>query len=645
MVAFWSPVRTERGEGSQKRRRLRMQAPLLQATMTMLRRHPLFAFPILLAIGSLLCAQEAQKPTPVAPAAPVAEAPQHEAIEVAPVLEEELAAAIRREGIENTQVMRILRDMTGKIGHRLTGSDNFTKACAWAATEFHAMGVPVVKLEKWGEWKLAWNRGAWKGRITSPVPMELYVATEAWTAGTNGPREGVIVKTPETVEAVTKEAVGSKWLFYKKAPKSDVRKACESFGILGWVYRAGDADDKFPTRVRVFGDSKKAMLTIDEVPTIPQIAVRPDQADQLEKLLEGTQAVHANFDIENTFRDGGIPLYNVIAEIPGSEKPEEIVIVSSHLDSWHQAQGCTDNGTGSSTTMESARILMAVGAKPKRTIRFCLWGGEEQGLLGSAAYVKMHRAEMEKVSAVFNHDSGTNWAGSIGVTEGMWGPMQSVVAPMLALAAPDKSHEGPVFQLNKVDAIAGGGGSDHASFITAGVPGLNWSLKGRANYFAYSWHTQWDTYEVAIPEYQRHTATVIALAALGTANLPEMLDRSGVRRSGGGRQAGSYAEALFDGDMDGFKFTALKAEGRGAKMGIQVGDVLQKANGQKIEAMHEVFSAMRELGEDVKTMELELLRGTTTVKVQMDITELRNRRRGSGGGAGGADGGAQRGGK
>ncbi len=602
----------------------------------MLKTKPILALPILLSICSLLAAQQPKPAVPVAaqPAADKSAAQEpatHETLEVAPVLDDELAEAIVKEGIERTQVMRILRDMTGKIGHRLTGSDNFTKACAWAATEFHAMGVPVVKLEKWGEWKLAWNRGAWKGRITSPVPMELYVATEAWTAGTNGPREGVIVKAPETVEGVTKDSVGSKWVFYRKRPGAEIREACEKLGILGWVYRAGDADDKFPTRVRVFGDSKKALLPISDVPTIPQIAVRADQADALEKLLEAPQAVHANFDIENSFRDGGIPLYNVIAEIPGSEKPDEVVIVSSHLDSWHQAQGCTDNGTGSSTTMESARILMAVGAKPKRTIRFCLWGGEEQGLLGSAGYVKMHRSEMEKVSAVFNHDSGTNWAGSLGVTASMWDAMQSVAAPMRMLKAPDASWEGPVFELNKVDAIAGGGGSDHASFIAAGVPGLNWNLKGRANYFAYSWHTQWDTYEVAVPEYQRHTATVIALAALGTANLPEMLDRSGVQRSGGGRQAGSYAEALFDAEMDGFKFTTIKADGRAAKMGILVGDVLTKANGQKLEAMHEIFSAARDLGEDAKTMDLEVMRGTTAVKVQIDLVEMRNRRSRRGG--------------
>lgn len=602
---------------------------------------PLFAFSSLLATAGLLFAQ----------------APGRDPA-VVPILDEAVAQAIRAEGIEHTQVMRILRDFTGKIGHRLTGSDNFTKACAWAATEFHSMGLPVVKLEKWGEWKLAWNRGVWKGRITSPTAMDLYVATEAWTAGTNGPREGVIAMAPKSMDdlapptaeetAATAEPApaeggrrgrrdtgpmtpakkyGSKWLLCEKRPSSELREASEKLGILGWVYRAGDADENFPTRVRVFGDHRRAMQSIEDTPKVPQIAVRADQFDAIQKLLEQPQAVHANFEIDNAFRTGPIPLYNVIAEIPGSEKPDEYVIVSSHFDSWHQAQGCTDNGTGSATTMEAARILMAVGAKPKRTIRFCLWGGEEQGLLGSAAYVKMHRDEMERVSAVFNHDSGTNWAASLGIAESMADQMHPVVAPIFGLQPPDASHEGPVFTLNTSPKIRGGGGSDHASFLVAGVPGLNWGLSGRANYFAYSWHTQWDTYEVAIPEYQRHTATVIALTALGTANLPELLDRTGVDRSGGGGgQAGTYAQALFDADMDGFKFTKLAAGGRGEKMGIRAGDVLAKANGKKLEAMHEIFAEARDLGDQAKTMELELQRGTESVKVQLDLEDLRARR-------------------
>ncbi|MCU0866960.1 MAG: M20/M25/M40 family metallo-hydrolase [Planctomycetes bacterium] len=534
----------------------------------------------------------------------------------------EVARRIANEGIGNSQVMRILRDLCGKVGHRLTGSDNFTKACSWAATEFHAMGVPVVTLEKWGEWKLAWNRGAWSGRITSPVDLELAVATEAWTAGTNGPRTGYLAMLPKTVEEVDAKSVGGKWVFYSRRPSRDLRAACEKLGILGWVYRAGDPNDQFPNRMRVFGNNQTAMKPFDQVPKVPEVAVRADQADQIKAMLEEGKQVMASFDIDNTFRDQPIPLYNVIASIPGSEKPDEVVIVSAHLDSWHQAQGTTDNGTGSATTLEAARILMAIGAKPKRTIRFCLWGGEEQGLLGSRAYVQRHRTEMEKVSAVFNHDTGTNWAQGLGVTQAMADQLGPVFAHVNSLLkAPDASWTDPVFDLRVVPRVAGGGGSDHASFIAAGVPGLDWSLKGRSNYFNHTWHTQWDRIEVAIEEYQRHTATVIAMAALGTANLPDLLDRKGVD-TGASRtnQSAAFAASFFEAELDDLTFTLVKEGGRAAKMGVQKGDVLKTVGGQEVERVRQIFQFAREVEGD--TIAFTFARGTTTFEAKVKKEEL-----------------------
>jgi carboxypeptidase Q len=539
------------------------------------------------------------------------------------LLPDGMAERIRDEGIAQSQAMRLLRDLCGKVGHRLTGSDNFTKACYWAAGEFQAMGMPVVTLERWGEWRLAWNRGVWTGRITNPVAMELYIATEAWTAGTNGAVTGLIVAVPTEVADVTPKKVANKWVYYSKRPSREIRDACEAVGILGWVHRAGDPDAKFPLRVRVFGDHRTAMKPIENAPVLPVISVRADQADALAELLATGKDVTAEFQVENTFRDGGIPLYNVIAEIPGSEKPEEVVIVCGHLDSWHQAQGTTDNGTGATSTLEAARILMAAGAKPKRTIRFCLWGGEEQGLLGSHGYVQRHRTEMERVSAVFNHDTGTNWAQSLGAPAKMFRQLEPVFAPVSALlSAPDRAWEGPVFQLKQTEELRGGGGSDHASFIAAGVPGLNWSLTGRSNYFSHTWHTQWDTIAVAVPEYQRHTATVIALAALGTANLDAMLDRTGVVSGGGGRpQSTSYAEAMFDAEMEGLAFTVLKPEGRAAKIGLLKGDVLQKVNGEEIESLRDIFRVSRASEGDELTFAVK--RGDTVHEVKMKKADLR----------------------
>ena len=191
--------------------------------------------------------------------------------------------------------------------------------------------------------------------------------------------------------------------------------------------------------------------------------------------------------------------------------------------------------------MEAARILAAVGAKPKRTIRFILWGGEEQGLLGSAEYTKRYRSELDKVSAVFNHDTGTNWAHSLTVTEAMYDHFAAVLEPVMDLTPPEAEYDGPVFKLSKTKTMSGGfGGSDHASFLSKGVPAWSWGLRGHTQY-GYGWHSQWDHYDIVVPEYQKHTATVIAMAALGVANLPELLPREGVRRQGegGGDRLGS----------------------------------------------------------------------------------------------------------
>jgi len=542
-------------------------------------------------------------------------------------LTNEMAEAIKKEGIDNSSVHRILRDMTGKIGHRLTGSDNFTKACLWAKGEFEQMGLDV-ELEQWAEWNIIWNRRKWIGRIVEPVAFDMYVATDAWTAATDGLQTGGFVGVPDSEEEMA--ACKDKWVLAKNKPNTNRRKAITEAGALGIVYRARDPNEQFPTRVRVFGNSRIARMTMDDVPTMPEIAVRADDFDRLMGLFEeDATKVVAQFDIQNEFKPGPIKLHNVVATLRGTEKPDECVIISSHLDSWHQAQGTTDNGTGSATTMEAARILMAVGAKPKRTIKFCLWGGEEQGLLGSGAYVKAHRTDMNNVSAVFNHDTGTNWAQSLTVTHKMHEQLEPVFAQVTRLLTPpDEDFEGPVFNLRPVAQIGGGrGGSDHASFLAVKVPGLGWGLKGRSNYFQHTWHTQWDTFDNAIEEYQRHTATVIAMAALGTANLEEMLDREGIttRRRGRGQSSG-FAGNWFDAEFKGLTFASVKPDGRAHKLGIKNGDVLFKIDGRKVDSMRQLFQFARESkGEKLK---VAVKRGDKVVEVSMPKTDMRRRRRG-----------------
>lgn len=534
----------------------------------------------------------------------------------------EMAAAIRKEGIENSKAMAFLEELTTEVGHRLTGSDNFTKACYWAMDQFEEMGLDV-RLEKWAEWKLVWNRGAWTGKVVSPRGLDLFIATEAWTAGTDGLERGRLVKAPESVADLDERIEEFKGTFVWDRPRRGevadaLTERAEEIGILGFVY-AARGSNQYPERIRVFGNSRIARGSIDSVPTTPEIMVRSDHAHQLDLMLDEGEEVVVEFNIENSFREGPIEIHNVVAELRGSEKPDECVVVCGHLDSWHQATGTTDNGTGATSTLEVARILTQVGAKPKRSIRFLLWGGEEQGLLGSQAYVQRHRSEMDKVSCVYNHDTGTNWAQNLSVTAKMAEQLGPVFAPVMELTAPDQDHDGPVFELNEVEAIRGGGGSDHASFLSAGVPGWSWGLKGRSDYFGYTWHTQWDTFDVAIEEYQRHTATVVALAALGTANIPELLDREGVQRRSGRSDAGTFANGMFKAEFDGLKFEAITKDGVADKAGFKVGDVLKAVNGTEMEGMRSMFGPVRDGAEALK---FKVQRGDETVEIEVKTADL-----------------------
>ncbi len=442
-----------------------------------------------------------------------------------------MASKIQKEGLENSHVMEHLDMLTNGIGPRLTGSRNFELACKWAKRRFESYGLEA-KLEKWTEWPRGWDRGQWQGRITAPESMDLQIATPAWTAGTKGRLLGELTLLPRSKLRLMKERrrLKGKILFGPIPSRRSAygRQFLDLLSEIGAkaILSPSKGDKAFPNRIRVFGSFRTVFAKPDRLPKVPVMVVRADQGKKIEAWLKARKKVEGEFEIRNRWREGPIPIHNVVAELKGSQKPEEVVIVCGHLDSWHQATGTTDNGTGSATTIEAARILAAVGAKPKRTIRFILWGGEEQGLLGSIAYVRRHRQELKRVSCVLNHDTGTNWAHRLSVTEAQFPLMEKVFAPVMKLPPPDKDRKGPVFLLKKVKTLGRGGGSDHASFLRAGVPAFPWGLTGRSNYFGRTWHSQWDTYDAAIPEYQRHTATVIALTALGVANLPSLLPRN-----------------------------------------------------------------------------------------------------------------------
>jgi len=253
------------------------------------------------------------------------------------------------------------------------------------------------------------------------------------------------------------------------------------------------------------------------------VMLRNEDYGRIERLLADGEDVKLEFNIVNHDYPEGKTSYNVSGEIPGSDKADEIVMLGGHLDSWHSATGATDNGIGSSIMLESARIIQALGLKPRRTIRIALWSGEEEGLLGSLAYVKQHfgsaedpKPEFAKLDCYFNIDSGTGRprGGSV------FGPPESAAILRRALE--------PFADLGVAGAVATSsratGGTDSTSFNNAGLPGIGMQ-QDPIEYNSVTHHTNLDTYERIIPEDVKTAATVIAGSLWYVANLDQMIPR------------------------------------------------------------------------------------------------------------------------
>ncbi|MFN0131410.1 MAG: M28 family metallopeptidase [Phycisphaerales bacterium] len=297
-------------------------------------------------------------------------------------------------------------------------------------------------------------------------------------------------------------------------------------------YLSASNDD----RVRTSSIRGWRELTMEKIPKDVEIQVRQADYDHMNSRLADGSEIFAEFDLPHTFTAGPIPVYNTIAEIRGTEKPDEVVIVSAHLDSWNGpgSQGTTDNGTGSSVTLEAARILMAAKAKPKRTIRFILWTGEEQGLLGSREYVKMLKEKdlLKNISACFVDDGGTNYEGGLQGIDSQVEFLAAATAPVNGVFY--SPTDGKWLDVNiragrRMGGGMAGGSSDHASFLAAGVPGFFWDEVGRADY-GYGWHTQNDKLNLAIPEYLMQSSTCAAVTAYNLACAPSLLPREPLKK-------------------------------------------------------------------------------------------------------------------
>ena len=440
-------------------------------------------------------------------------------------------------GKNHDKVMSHLDELTHKIGSRLTGSPRLEQAQAWAISKFKSWGLSNVHWEKWGEIPVGWQREPdTSGRMVVPFDVPLTFTSPDWTEGTDGPLRGAAIVAPVTKAEFekVKDKLKGAWVITsggaprtRRAPANatppttpeppteadQVRAMVDAAGIAGRVYGArGEL-------VITFGSWRDK--TFESHPKNRQVIVTRADMDRIMRSIDRGRNVELEFNLHHTWRKGPISVGNVVADIKGTEKPDEMVIVSGHQDSWDGpgSQGALDNGTGTCTALEAARILMAAGARPKRTIRFILWSGEEQGLFGSAGYVEAHKDEMNKISAVLVDDGGSGYqAGYIG-PKSMKLMMETAFAPSnVAFPTLPETYK-VVASIRRQET-----GSDHASFWKYGVPGF-FTIEGGNLDYNYIHHTQHDRYEQANAEYLVQSATNHAIVSFNLASAENLLPR------------------------------------------------------------------------------------------------------------------------
>ena len=458
-------------------------------------------------------------------------------------VDEALVARIIEEGTKRSHVGQDLEYLLDVIGPRLSGSPEMRRANDWTQQKFKEYGMDRAELERWS-FGLGWTRGPMSVRMTAPQNRVLFGVSYAWAPGTNGPTTGPVVYLDARTTAEFNQRFAGKlkgaWVMVGPSTpmlNSDAPGvAADSIRVdsMRLAQALHNDDEAHYRQVRgallireqiagaILGSEKEFnLLTMSGSPgavvPYPMFIVGNDDYGQMERLAKRGEPVKLEVDIKNTFTAAPIDQYNTVAEIRGSEKPDEVVILGAHLDSWDLSTGGTDNGTGSIAVLEAARILKASGVKPKRTIRFVLFSGEEQGLLGSQAYTEDHEKELPKVQAILVLDNGT------GKITGMATQGRDDLRDMW------KSMLQPVAQLGQLVLRSGRKtGTDHLAFEPYGVPSFNYDQLTRG--YNHTHHSQVDDFDHTVPTDVAQAATIMAVNAWQLADMRELLPRGPKRQ-------------------------------------------------------------------------------------------------------------------
>lgn len=492
----------------------------------------------------------------------------------AEVIDASANTSIRREAIEKSQVMKHVSMLSDKFGARLTGSPAYEASARWAAAQLTSWGLKNANLEPWDFGHPGWENQRASGRLTAPVNDNLVLEVLAWTPSTKGRAKGAVVRieppSPATREELRSflsanaakvkgrivmvgKAIAVPVVFTPPAKRMTDEAAKARFsgqGAPGGPRGPLDRPKPDPSRLTAAQATElidawlvanKALVkvmdagmahgmirafnnrTYDVKKAVPTVILRNEDYGRAARLLAMGERVEMEFEIVNRLFPAGKTTFNVVAEIPGSDKAAEIVMLGGHLDSWHAATGATDNATGVAMMMEAVRVIQASGLKPRRTIRIALWSAEEQGLLGSKAYVKSHfgtfenpKPDFPRLTAYFNIDSGSGRirGASVFGPEQAGAVMREVLAPFSDFGVAGASATSSRRE----------GGTDSTSFSSAGLTAVGLG-QDPIEYFTHTWHTNLDTYERVVPDDVMKASAVIAAAVWHVANREQPLPK------------------------------------------------------------------------------------------------------------------------
>jgi carboxypeptidase Q len=499
----------------------------------------------------------------------------------------DMITKIRLEGYKHSQVMDTASELMDRIGPRLTGSPQCKAANDWTRQRLADWGLANAHLEAWGPFGRGWSYEKSTLRMLAPDHAELTAFPKAWTPGTNGPIRGKLVhlniKAKEDLDKY-KGQIAGKMVLYGDFPKMDThdKPDVERYDekSLSEVYQYEPPGgprrynrEEYIKRAELRRETEKLFETekplavleagrgdlgtfnvqangepwkkSKPIPAYPDLSVEPEHFGRMARLLDRKVDVEVELDVVTHFIDEDQMQWDTIAELPGTDKKDEVVMLGAHLDSWYGGTGATDNGAGSVATMEAMRILKAVGAKPRRTIRIGLWTGEEQGIYGSEAYVAQHFAsrppktkeeedvpwyrqkvkwpltlkpEHAKLSAYFNLDNGS------GKIRGIYCEDNAAAVPIFeAWLAPFHDLGATVVTMNRT------GGTDHESFDGVGLPGFQF-VQDALDYETKTHHTNMDVYERLSKNDLVQASVILAAFAYNAAMRDGMFPRKPVPR-------------------------------------------------------------------------------------------------------------------